>query len=56
VTSSYNPKMTLLGPPKTYPNTMIQEQINGGDNSRAVVPVHKISPAQMEERRRKGLC
>jgi hypothetical protein len=50
VTSSYNPKMTLLGPPKTCPNSMIPRQIKAGDNNRAIVPVHKILPAQMEER------
>jgi hypothetical protein len=29
---------------------------NSGNFQRAVVPVQKITPLQMEERRKKGLC
>jgi len=39
-----------------FQNNPIFGQAKGGDNSWALVPVQKISSAQMEERRKNGLC
>jgi hypothetical protein len=56
ITSSYKPRVSLPGQSKMFQNNPIFGQVKGGDNSRALVLVQKISSAQMEERRKKGLC
>jgi hypothetical protein len=49
--------MNLLESAKVFQGDMVPTQAREGDNSRALVPIQKISPAQMEKRRRrKGLC
>jgi hypothetical protein len=51
VNSSFSPKLPLTGGSR-----YVGESSNAGGASKALVPVQKISQAQMEERRRKGLC
>ncbi len=50
--SYYNPRMSFQGTSKLLQPGLAK----GGDTAKAIVPVQKISPVQMEERRRKGLC
>lgn len=56
VSSSYNPRMSLQGPSKMLQGGFGHGQPKGGDTSRALVPVQKVPSAQMEDRRKKGLC
>ncbi|XP_062158729.1 uncharacterized protein LOC133866207 [Alnus glutinosa] len=51
VNSSFSPKLPLTGGSR-----YVGESSNAGGASKALVLVLKISQAQMEERRRKGLC
>jgi hypothetical protein len=56
VSSLYKPRMSLQGPSKMLQGGFIHGQPKGGDTSRALVPMQKISSVQMEDRRKKGLC
>jgi hypothetical protein len=56
ITNSYKPRVSLPGKSKMFQNNPIFGQAKGGNNSRALIPVQKISSAKMEERRKKGLC
>jgi len=46
--------MSLPGQSKVFQYNSTFGQAKGRDNSRALVPVQKISSAQMEEKRKKG--
>ncbi len=50
VSNYYNPKMSFQGPSKPLQTGSVK----GGETARALVPIQKISYAQMEQRR--GLC
>jgi len=50
--SSYNPKMSFQGPSKF----LTSGAHKGVENPKSTVHVQKISPAQVEERKKKGLC
>lgn len=55
--SSFSPKMSLPGSTKSFQDSSVGSgSARGGELNKALVPVQKISQAQMEERRRKGLC
>jgi hypothetical protein len=54
-----SPRMHAQGPSRHYPQVPMGVGQNKGSSTnpnQAMVPIQKISQAQMEERRRKGLC
>lgn len=55
--STFSPKMSMSGATRNFPDNSAGSGPNrGGELSRALVPVQKVTQAQMEEKRRKGLC
>jgi len=56
INSSFSPKLPFSGGNRALgESSPAVRATEGGDVSRALVPVQKVSQAQMEERRRKGL-